>query len=379
MRTGAAVLAAVLAASVAALPGALAAQTVEVPLDGAVWEFGGDSRIGEWDGEPALLMRIGGARIAGTSIGDGTVELDVILPERRAFFGLELRQGPEGHAEDVYLRAHKSGHPDALQYNPDFHGRGQWQLHHGPDATAGVTFTPGEWHRVRVELSGGQAAVFVGDEAEPKLIVPHLRSGRTEGAVELWANQPGAGEGDPWTAVVRNVRVRPGETTWSFTGPEDAPPPAGLVERWSLSEPFQAEGEIVELPPEVVDGPWREVAAGPDGLLSIDRWIDKPANPASVLAGLEIRADEPRTVRLDLGFSDDASVFLDGRLVYSGRHGYSYNFPRRQGLITLDQATLHLPLEAGEHELVVAVTDAFGGWGLMARMEDRTGIRISPR
>lgn len=43
---------------------------------------------------------------------------------------------------------------------------------------------------------------------------------------------------------------------------------------------------------------------------------------------------------LDLGFSDNAAVFLDGRLLYEGLLGFSHNFPRRQGLVTLDKASV---------------------------------------
>jgi hypothetical protein len=37
-----------------------------------------------------------------------------------------------------------------------------------------------------------------------------------------------------------------------------------------------------------------------------------------------------------------------------------------------------LLLAAGETEVVIAVTDGFGGWGLMAQLENREGLRLSP-
>lgn len=61
-------------------------------------------------------------------------------------------------------------------------------------------------------------------------------------------------------------------------------------------------------------------------------------------------------------------MFLNGALIYSGVNSYSYNFPRRDGLITTDQATLHLPLRARANELIVAVSDSFGGCGLIGRL-----------
>ncbi|MFW6088995.1 MAG: hypothetical protein ACODAB_04525, partial [Gemmatimonadota bacterium] len=64
--------------------------------------------------------------------------------------------------------------------------------------------------------------------------------------------------------------------------------------------------------------------------------------------------------------------------LYSGRYSFSTNFPRRQGLISLDQASLYLPLAPGENVLMVVVSDAFGGWGLMGRIDDRAGLRVAP-
>jgi hypothetical protein len=83
-------------------------------------------------------------------------------------------------------------------------------------------------------------------------------------------------------------------------------------------------------------------------------------------------------VPFQFGFSDDASVFLNGRLLYSGVNGYSSDAPRRDGVITPDQATVWLPLEAGRNELVVAVSDTFGGWGLIGRLPDRRGVTVMP-
>jgi len=43
--------------------------------------------------------------------------------------------------------------------------------------------------------------------------------------------------------------------------------------------------------------------------------------------------------------------------------------------MTLDNDAVVLPLRAGENELVIVVTEAFGGWGLNARLEG-DGLRV---
>ena len=81
----------------------------------------------------------------------------------------------------------------------------------------------------------------------------------------------------------------------------------------------------------------------------------------------------------DLGFSDTATVFLNDQPVYHGDDHFSVDEPRREGLMHYGQATLFLPLRAGTNELVVVVSDRFGGWGLMGRFSDARGLSVEPR
>ena len=50
---------------------------------------------------------------------DGVIDVDVATPAQRGFFGIQFRIANDGaNGEWVYLRQHKSGHPDAMQYTP---------------------------------------------------------------------------------------------------------------------------------------------------------------------------------------------------------------------------------------------------------------------
>ena len=82
--------------------------------------------------------------------------------------------------------------------------------------------------------------------------------------------------------------------------------------------------------------------------------------------------------RLKLGFSDEASVFLNGQILYSGDQHYSFNFPRQEGLIHLDQASIYLPLVEGENEVRIVISEVFGGWGVMAQFDDPAGLTFEP-
>ena len=92
-----------------------------------------------------------------------------------------------------------------------------------------------------------------------------------------------------------------------------------------------------------------------------------------------MRADRETRRALDLGFSDIATVFVNGRPVFTGDQRYSYDAPRRDGLLGFDQARVYLPLRAGDNEVLVVVSDSFGGWAVMARFADPEGLTVEAR
>jgi hypothetical protein len=127
-------------------------------------------------------------------------------------------------------------------------------------------------------------------------------------------------------------------------------------------------------------GPWQAVTTEPNGLLVFGRHVELPRGSRrnAVLARLRITSSAATVRQLRLGFSDEVTVFVNGRPIFMADEAYSHKFPRQDGLIWLGQATAFLPLAAGETDVVIAVTDAFGGWGLMAQLENREGLRLSP-
>ena len=62
-------------------------------------------------------------------------------------------------------------------------------------------------------------------------------------------------------------------------------------------------------------------------------------------------------------------VYLNGQLIYTGDNTYMSRDYRYLGTIGLFDNVL-LPLKPGKNELYIAVTEAFGGWGIMARLSD---------
>lgn len=49
-----------------------------------------------------------------------------------------------------------------------------------------VDLVPGEWTRMRIDVSGASARLFVNGAAQPNLVVNDLKHGVGEGGVALW-------------------------------------------------------------------------------------------------------------------------------------------------------------------------------------------------
>jgi hypothetical protein len=370
-------------AVVVGLPVAAGAQETLSFADGR-WELPATgATVERVDGREALAIENGFAYRRDVRLQDGTIELDVQVTRRRSFVYLAFRMADDRAYEEFYLRPHKSGLPDAVQYAPVYQGHSAWQLYHGPGATAAVDFEPGAWTRVRLVAQGRRAALFIGDGAQPALVVPRLGHDPRAGYLALRAFVPPGTAGAGPAARFANVSVRAGAPAFDFPAGPEPPAAAGVVRAWEVSRAFPPakDPNVSSLPAADVLGEFRRLDALPTGLLELHRLLPLPegSRAAASVARMRVKAASAGPRAFDLGFSDRVTVFLNGRPLFGGEASYSFDAPRREGVIGYDQARLWLPLAAGDNEVAVLVADAFGGWGLMARFPDAAGLEISPR
>jgi hypothetical protein len=372
---------------------ALVAQTASerpLPLSDKTWELQGErTTIVRDGGRDVLEIETGTARRRDVQFENGTIDFDVQLTSRRSFVYVEFRGAGAGEYEEIYLRPHKSSLPDAVQYAPVWQGRSSWQLYHGAGATAAVSFEPGEWTHVRVIVEGRRAALFVKDMDRPALVVPRLARDPQPGFVGLGGFLPAGVPGAGPIARFANVVVRPGPIAFDFQAALAAaatsdPPavPAVPVSSWAVSQSFvPANADTSELPSAAVTGPFRKIDADPNGLVELHRHVPVPKNSrlTAGVARVRVRATTAGTYPFELGFSDIVTVFLNGRPIFRGDATYTFDRPRREGLIGYDQARLYLPLAAGDNDLSIVISDVFGGWGVMGRFPGAPGLTIDAR
>jgi hypothetical protein len=356
----------------------------ELPFADGKWELAPKgATVERLDGREVLTLEGATAFRRDVRLQDGTIEFDVQVSRRRSFVYVNFRMAEDGEYEEFYLRPHKSGLADATQYAPVYQGHSAWQLHHGPGGTAAVEFEPGVWTHVRVVVQGTRAALFLGGSDKPVLVSRLAREPRA-GYIALRAFLPQGSLGQGRVARFSNVVVRPGVVGFDFAGlPAPAEAPAGVIRAWAVSQSFVPAKEpgVAALPAADVLGEFRRLDAEPGGLIELHRHVPLPkgSRAAAAVARLRLRAASAGPRALDLGFSDRATVFLNGRPLFAGEASYSFDNPRREGLIELGQARVWLPLNAGDNELQVLVSDTFGGWGIMGRFPDASGLDIDAR
>src|SRR5689334_2105533 len=94
-------------------------QSLSLPADSPRWELQGEAKTDEFQGRKCIFLNGGAAIVKDFEMRDGVVDVDVATPASRGFFGIEFRVANDGaNAEWVYLRQHKSGYSDAMQYTP---------------------------------------------------------------------------------------------------------------------------------------------------------------------------------------------------------------------------------------------------------------------
>jgi hypothetical protein len=295
---------------------------------------------------------------------DGVIEADIAVEAGRSFHGLVWRAEDDENYESFFLRPHQVGNPDSIQYTPVNHGISSWQLYHGDGYWAPVDFPVDEWFTVRIIFTGLSAEVFVADLNVPVLVIEQLKREPIEGSVGLLVGGPGlrvARFAHSPKAVEIPVRI------------PKAPPPEGTIPMWEVSAPFPEPelGKSNQAPQHLLDhATWTVLEVDRTGLADISR-LHGLDRGNTVLAKAVITSDVEKVVTLEFGYSDRAVVYLNGTALFTGDDTYRSRDYRFLGSIGY-WYRLYLPLVVGPNELVIAVSEDFGGWGLQARLVDPT-------
>jgi hypothetical protein len=357
------------------------AQTLSVPADSPRWDLQQQAKVVDYQGRKALLLDGGAAVLKDFEMRDAVIDVDVATPAARGFFGLQFRLDKDGaNGEWVYLRQHKSNYPDAMQYTPVLNTGANWQIYNGPGFTGAVEIPRNEWFHLRLEVTGAQAKLYVKDMSKAALVIDDLKSGVQKGQFALH-DLLGA-------TYFSNLEIR---TTPDVPWQRRLPPmPPNTLTKWRISPSYEALARDVERPLTQSESDaihWQDVEAEPPGFVVLYRYREAPhlrvsfANDFTkrlepqpgmklVYARTTIHSDRDEVKKLLLGYSDDVSVFLNGKVLFRGRSAQYFRDPGFLGIVNAENDTIYLPLKKGSNELVLAISEIGGGWGFIGRLAD---------
>lgn len=349
---------------------AASAQTRSYPMVPAAWAlappvgWAGNTadplRFARYEGMPTGILTVNEAIAVSTDarFSSGTIEFD-IKPLAYSDTGIIFRRRGSEDGEIVYLRANPEcpAADDCIQYAPITHALMQWDIY--PEAQGPAPVAPQGWNHVRIVVAGEAMLVYVNRQAEPSLVVPKLQGLSTDGGIAFKG-----------PAIYANLVIRAGDPP---ALPDVRQPPAGpgTVTAWLAAEPtVRAAGRPVLAADIPAVAAWHPIGVEPTGLVNLSRAFGTARAPAISIGWLKTELDAVtaarRTVRI--GWARQVSVFLNGRLVFSGDNPY---YPSEQrltpdGRLDAGDAVVPLDLRPGRNEIVLAVGN---GWRTHAGVE----------
>ena len=313
---------------------------------------------------------------------DGTIEYDVEL-KGQGFPSIYYRMSPDTvNYETFYIRYFGTPDPKlrfATQYTAVVDGVNLWDM--TDDYQAAVNLTKTGWNHVKLVVHGKQMRVYVNDMDRPALWVPAMEGTTDKGRIGFVGN-----------VIFANVTVTPNATEdlpamagydqtyndprylreWQVTEPVDYPFGKDLLEGIPVNPGVQIDSTFLDK-----NANWKTVWADRRALVNLTKALGGTKNGERRLTWLKttIKAEKDMEKLLRLGFSDEVWVFINGKPLYQDRNFYGspgMKFPK--GRTSIENSAFTLPLQEGDNELLIGLSNYFYGWGIIARMEDTDGV-----
>lgn len=225
--------------------------------------------------------------------------------------------------------------------------------------------------------------VYVNDTQRANLHVPALEGITKSGAISLTGN-----------VVYANFKIRPNATE-DLASNEGYDPTYGdsrYLRNWSVTKPIDfpfgkdvmtnSQGGPITIDPVLLDSTavWKPLKAERRGLINLTRLFGATEQGQRRMTWIKtsISSETAQEKRVDMGFSDEVWVFINGQILHVDKNYYgtpSMKEPR--GRCTIENTSFQLPLQKGENEILIGVTNYFFGWGVIARVANTDGLKFN--
>lgn len=345
----------------------------QVPLEATHWEISAKAHVFEkHKGHDAIYLTEGKMTLRNIGFTNGTITFDVFLKEERSFPGVFFREVETGDSEHFYFRTHLSGKPDANQATAVTKGVTPWQLYFGPRYSFPYDYHYDDWTHVEIRVNEGKAQVFLDHSEQPHLSWNLFHPVR-EGGISF--------QGGKFSGVhYANIRIDMEVPDLVSFAPVERKPIQGLVDSWQVSDKFEEQllmdhENLLEL---IRERTWKDqimVEEGAAANISRVQKLRGDGTGNTVLVRAVIRSDRDQIKLFEFGYSDRVVAILNGKPIYRGTNKWGSRDYRYLGTIGLFDG-IYLDLKKGENELLMAVSEDFGGWLITGRFQDKKGIAV---
>ena len=349
-------------------------KVIKIPLEKDQWEIFADDKVQFIDYRSVaaikLLPEAGDIILKDHNFSTGTIEFDVEIGPS-PFVGISFREQSDQEREWFYLRTHAADNPtfmDAIQYAPIVKGVTLWDMYEHYQGPAIIK--KDAWNHVKLVIAKHQMQIFVNEEEQPTLYIPQLLGNTQDGAIAL----SGA-------ATFANLTISPDDTGnlsdekgYDFTQRDTR-----FLRNWQVTEPvdFPFGKDIMneDIPNENTQ--WSPLKAESFALVNLSRAFGLTKSPNRRLVWLKttIESEKSQSRLLNLGFSDEVWVLINGQLLYLDKNYYRSPIMKEpRGRCSVENTSFEVPLREGDNELMIGVGNNFFGWGIVARWDRLEGI-----
>lgn len=367
---------------------AKADQEITIPMEPAYWEYDTASIqfIIHRNVRAAYVKNGAPMFLKNQKFSNGTIEYDVEM-DGGGFPGISFHMSDDRkNADNFYLRYFGSTSPESrttMQYAAVIDGMSIWDL--TDEYQAGAKLNIPGWNHVKLVVSGKQMQAYVNDMNRPAMIIPGLESGIAEGSISFSGGQ----------VTIANLVIRP-DVVGSLSpvqGYISTYNDTRYLRNWQVSpaSDFSQGKDIVptlpymggvrpkhELPDSTMK--WTTIRAEERGIVNLTRLFGPVENNKRRLVWLKttIESDRVQERILNLGFSDEIWLFVNGQVLYIDKNHFGTPGQKLpSGRCTIENAAVRLPLQQGKNEILIGLANYFFGWGIIARLDDTDGIHLA--
>ncbi|MEL6303558.1 MAG: hypothetical protein AAFQ20_02100 [Bacteroidota bacterium] len=342
-----------------------------IAMEKANWEFPNDMvDYTTFEGQQAAVIKKGAGgqmlTLKDVEFSTGTIEFDVYLGESN-FIGISFHKQNETEGKWFYLRTHAVGKPhlgDAIQYCPTVKGVNLWNLY--PQYQSAAVLKANAWNHIKLEVGKAQMLIYVNDE-NPTLLISELLGDSSNGSIAF------NGEGMFANLTLHHQKYPENLDTVGWDATTKNP---RYIRDWQTTAPilFESGRDVTDEDLPTVDTAWSKIETERAGLVNLSRAFAPREDGKRQLVWLKttFTANENKIKKLDLGFTDEVWMYVNGQLLYLDKNYYRQPIMKApNGRCSVENSSIEVPLKKGENEILIAVGNDFFGWGLVARWQNQ--------